>query len=412
MTQDTIAIVGAGMAGGRAAITLRKEGFDGRLLLIGEEQGPPYERPPLSKEYLRGEKPAEEIAIAPKDGGWADAGVELRTGTRVTRLDPANWELQLQDGERVAYDRALLATGSEPRRLDVPGADLQGILTLRTVGDSDRIREQVTGAHRVVVIGGGWIGAEVAACARQLGAEVVLLTGRSRLLERHLGIEVATFLEDLHRAHGVELRSGDDVAGFGAADGRVANVRLADGSSIEAPVVVVGIGVTPRLDLARDAGLETGKGVHVDELFRSSAPDVFAVGDIAEVWHPLLNRRVRLDHWAAAWFGGPAAAKSMLGQGAPYERIPYFYSDQFELNMESWGVPPEWEQVVIRGDPGSGSFLGFWLKDGAIVGTMHANQPDARKPLEALARTRPTLAPSRLADTSVPLTDLLPAPSA
>jgi 3-phenylpropionate/trans-cinnamate dioxygenase ferredoxin reductase subunit len=405
MSQQTFLVVGAGMAGARVAITLRKEGFDGRLILVGDEPRAPYERPPLSKHYLRGEKTADEIAIEPADGSWDEAGVELRAGTRVTRLDPGAHHVELDDGERVGYDRVLLATGSEPRRLDVPGADLHGVLYLRTIEDADRIREAIRAGDRIAVLGGGWIGAEVVACVRQLGADALLLTGQLALLERHLGPEVARIFGDLHARHGVDLRSGGQVAELRGRNGRLSEVVLTDGSAVAVDALVVGIGAEPRLGLAKDAGMETGAGVRVDPLFRTSAPDVLAAGDIAEAWHPVFERHVRLDHWAAAWFGGPAAARSMLDRGTPYERVPYLYSDQYDLSMESWGVPREWDRVVVRGGALDAGFLAFWLLRGRIVGAMLGNRPDARKQLEPLVKSAAQADPARLADESVPLDD-------
>jgi 3-phenylpropionate/trans-cinnamate dioxygenase ferredoxin reductase subunit len=401
----TIVIVGAGMAGGRAAMTLRKEGYEGRIVLVGDEPRPPYERPPLSKHYLRGEQAADALAIAPREGGWEGARVELRTGTHVARLDIAASEVELDGGERISYDRALLATGSEPRSLIVPGADLDGVLMLRTLDDADRIRAAISAGGRIAIVGGGWIGGEVAACARQLGADVVLLTGSAGLLERQLGPEVSGIYTDLHRRHGVDVRSGAQASAIEGSGGRVSGVRLSDGTIVGASAVVVGIGASPRLDLAREAGLEVGAGVRVDPLFRTSAPGVFAVGDVAEAWHPLVARHVRLDHWAAAWFGGPAAAKSMLDEGSPYERVPYLYSDQYDLSMESWGVPPAWDRVVVRGDAAAGSFLAFWLHGGRVVGAMLGNQPEARKQLEPLVRLQVPADPARLADPAISLDD-------
>jgi 3-phenylpropionate/trans-cinnamate dioxygenase ferredoxin reductase subunit len=405
MSSQTFVIVGAGMAGARVAITLRKEGFEGRLVLLGAETRAPYERPPLSKYYLRGEKSADELAIEPTDGGWDAARVELRTGTTVTRLDPGAHQVELEGGKRLAYGRVMLATGSEPRRLDTPGADLDGVLYLRTIDDSDRIRDAIRSGGRIAVMGGGWIGAEVAACARQLGADVTLLTGRQPLLERHLGAEVAGIYRDLHARNGVEARSGAQVVELKGRDGRLAEVHLSDGSVVHATALVVGIGAEPRLAMAREAGLGTGAGVRVDPLFHTSDPDVFAVGDIAEAWHPLFERYVRLDHWAAAWFGGPAAARSMLDKGAPYERVPYLYSDQYDLSMEAWGVPPAWDRVIVRRDPAQEGFLAFWLKEGRVVGAMLGNRPEARKHLEPLVKARAVADPARLADESVPLDD-------
>ena len=402
---QTFVIVGAGMAGARAAITLRKEGFDGRLLLIGSEPEEPYERPPLSKGYLRGEQQPADLAIRPKDQDWHDIGVELRTSTTVTRIDRSASAIELDDGTTIAFDRLLLATGSEPRALELPGSDLDGVLMLRTRQDADRIRRAIGEHGRIVVIGGGWIGAEVAACARQVGAEVTLLTGRSPLLHGPLGTEVAAIYADLHRANGIDLRQGAQTVAIEGDGQRVTAVRTADGS-VPASVVVVGIGAAPRVGLALEAGLSVDGGVRVDPLFRTRDEHIWAVGDIAVMRHPTLHRDVRLDHWAAAWFGGPAAAKSMLDVGTPYERVPYLYSDQFDLSMEAWGAPPAWDRVVIR-RVSNDAFVAVWLAGGVVVGTMLGNTPEARKPLEALVRTQSVVDPDRFADTSVPLETLI-----
>jgi 3-phenylpropionate/trans-cinnamate dioxygenase ferredoxin reductase subunit len=410
MSGTTYVIVGAGMAGGRAAITLRNEGFDGRIVLVGAEPDAPYERPPLSKGFLRGEQDRSSLDITPKGGSWADIDVELRLGTEVTDIDPSASTLTLASGERQGYDRLLLATGSEPRRLDVPGADLDGVHVLRTLEDAERIGAAIARGGPIVVIGGGWIGAEVAACARQRDARVTLLSGSAPLLERTLGAELAGVYADLHRRHGVDLRQGAQATAIDGTGGRVTGVRMADGTSVAADAVVVGIGAVPRTGLAEGAGLEVSGGVRVDPLFRTSAPGVWAVGDIAVMRHPILDRDVRLDHWAAAWFGGPAAARSMLDKGTPYERVPYLYSDQYDLSMEAWGVPHRWDRVVIRGEPASGEFEAFWLLEGRIVGTMLGGhgEKEQRKVLESLVRTEANVDAEALADLAVDTATLIP----
>jgi 3-phenylpropionate/trans-cinnamate dioxygenase ferredoxin reductase subunit len=405
MKRNTIAIVGAGMAGARAAIALRTEGFDGRIVLLGSEPDAPYERPPLSKAFLRGEQDRDSIDITPKGASWGDIDVELRLGTEVTEVDPGSSSLTLQDGTRLTFDRLLLATGSEPRRLDIPGAELEQVHLLRTVRDAQRIAAAIDGGGPMVVIGGGWIGAEVAACARQRGSPVTLLTGSSPLFERTLGPEVAEVYADLHRRHGVDLRQAAQAAAIEGSAGRVMAVRLTDGTSIAAEAVVVGIGAVPRTALAERAGLEVSTGVRVDPMFRTSAPGIWAVGDIALMRHPVLGRDVRLDHWAAAWFGGPSAARSMLDRGTAYERIPYLYSDQYDLAMEAWGVPPRWDRVIIRGEPAEGSFTAFWIDDGRIVGTMLGGhgESEQRKQLETLVRTAARADVVALADPDIPI---------
>jgi 3-phenylpropionate/trans-cinnamate dioxygenase ferredoxin reductase component len=408
MHDDTAVIVGAGMAGARAAITLRTEGFDGRLVLVGDEPDPPYERPPLSKGVLRGEQTLEDIAITPKGAGWSEADVELRLGTTVADVDIPARTVTTGDGEHLAFDRLLLATGSEPRRPDLPGIELDGVHVLRTVRDAEAIGTAIERGGPVVVIGGGWIGAEVAACARQRGASVSLVTGGSALLERLLGAEVSAVYAQLHRRHGVDLRERATAVAIDGSRGRVTAVRLADGSRLAASAVVLGVGASPRVRLAERAGLVVDVGVRVDPSFRTSAPTVWATGDIAVMRHPVLDRDVRLDHWAAAWFGGPAAARSMLGRGRPYERIPYLYSDQYDLAMEAWGVPPRWDRVVMRGEPASGSFVAYWLLDGRVVGAMLGGpgEPEERKALEAMVRSAVRVEPAILADPVLPIGSL------
>ena len=330
----------------------------------------------------------------------------MQTGQRVARILPAESTVETTDGSRERYDQLLLATGSEPRKLQVPGGQLGGVLQLRTLDDADRIREAVLRGTLVAVIGGGWIGAEVAACCRQLGADVTLFTGSKGLLERQLGGEISAIYTELHSGRGVNVRPGAEVVALEGTNGQVRGVVLRDGSVVAAETVVVGIGASPRLALAVEAGLNVDRGVLVGPLFQTSAAGIWAVGDIAEAWHPLLARRVLLDHWAAAWFGGTAAAKSMLGLGTPYERIPYLYSDQYDLSMEAWGVPPTWDEVVVRRGSEPGSFLSFWLEEGTIVGAMLGNLPGARPALEALVRTRARIAPARLADGSIPVEEL------
>jgi 3-phenylpropionate/trans-cinnamate dioxygenase ferredoxin reductase component len=337
--------VGASLCGAKAAETLRVEGFDGRVVLIGAEPDRPYERPPLSKTYLRRESTFDEAAVHDLDYYEAHA-IELRLSNTAIRLDPMTSEVELASGERIRYDRLLLATGAAPRHLSLPGSDLDGILSLRTVRDSDAIHDAVTASVPVVVIGAGWIGAEVAASARQLGAEVTMVDVASVPLERVMGPEVGRVYRDLHAAHGVQLRLGvgiESITGTKA----VEEVHLSDGSVVPAGVVVVGVGVTPRTDLAEGCGIEVENGVVADEYLATTAPGVYAAGDVANAFHPLYDRRIRLEHWSAALHQGPAAAKNMLGNPTPYDKTPYFYSDQYDLGMEYRGWAPEFDQVVF-----------------------------------------------------------------
>jgi 3-phenylpropionate/trans-cinnamate dioxygenase ferredoxin reductase subunit len=409
MPGETIVIAGAGLAGAKAAETLRSEGFGGRIVLVSDEAVRPYERPPLSKDYLRGESGFDAAAVHDADFYGAH-DIELRTSTTVAALRPADSEVELGDGERIRYERALLSTGAAPRRLPVPGAELPGVYTLRNVGDSDAIRAAVTGGGPVVVIGAGWIGAEVAASSRQLGAEVTMVDLVDVPLERVLGPEVGAVYRDLHRDHGVTLRLGVGIESIGGTD-RVEEVRLGDGSVLPASAVVVGVGVAPRVELAAAAGLEIDNGVRTDRYLGTSAPQVYAAGDVANAWHPFHETWIRLEHWSAALNQGPVAAKNMLGIATPYEKVPYFYSDQFDLGMEYRGWAPTYEQVVFRGDPAGREFIAFWLGDGIVRAAMNANVWDQGDALEALLLARAAPDPAALADPDTDLADLAGAQS-
>jgi 3-phenylpropionate/trans-cinnamate dioxygenase ferredoxin reductase subunit len=405
---ETVVIAGAGLAGAKAAETLRVEGFGGRVVLVGDEPVRPYERPPLSKAYLRGEAGFDAAAVHEADYYGAH-DIELRTSTTVTALHPADSEVELDDGERIRYWRLLLTTGAAPRTVPVPGADLPGVHTLRTVADSDAIRSAVTSGGPVVVIGAGWISAEVAASSRQLGADVTMVDLVSVPLERVLGPEVGAVYRDLHQAHGVTLRLGVGLECIGGA-GRVEEVRLSDGSVLPASTVVVGVGVTPRVDLAAAAGLEIDNGVRTDVYLATSAPEIYAAGDVANVWHPFLETSIRLEHWSAALNQGPVAAKNMLGHPTPYEKVPYFYSDQYDLGMEYRGWAPDYERVVFRGDRAGGEFIAFWLSDGIVRAAMNANVWDQGDALEALLIARAAVDPAALADPDTDLAGLAGAP--
>ena len=403
-SEQTFVIVGASLTGAKAAETLRTEGFDGRVVLIGEETERPYERPLLSKEYLRGDKPAAKLYVHDK-GFYADHNIELLTGTRVASVDPGAHEVTLADGSRMPYSRLLLSTGAAPRRLELPGTDLPGVRYLREMADSDALRAAITVASRVVVIGAGWIGSEVAASARQLGAEVSIVAPEAVPLERVLGPEVGGVYRDLHAEHGVDLRLStqiESIVGGDAAQG----VRTSDGLVIEGDLVVVGIGASPRDELARDAGLTLANGIVVDEFLRTSAPDVFAAGDVAATWNPMYNQRIRMEHWANALNQGQTAARNMLGQDTAYAKLPYFYSDQYDFGMEYNGYAAGWDRVVLRGDPAGREFLAFWLKDGRALAGMNANVWDQGDGIKALVRGGATVDADRLADPSVPLADL------
>ena len=404
MAASTFVIVGASLTGAKAAETLREEGFDGRLVLIGEEPQRPYERPPLSKDYLRGEAHAKPYVH--DESFYAEKDVELRTSTAVDGIDPRAGEAMLASGEIVKFDRLLLATGAAPRRLALPGAELDGVLYLRTIEDSDSIRDRIQAGGKLVTVGAGWIGAEVAASARQKGCDVTILDRAEVPLERVLGPELGAIYRDIHTDHGVEFVGGARIEAI-EGDGSVAGVRLADGQTIDADFVIVGVGVAPRVELAQSAGLEIDNGVVADELLRTSAPKLFAAGDVANAMHPFYGRRLRVEHWFNALEQGPAAARNMLGRGEPYEKIPYFFSDQYDVGMEYAGFATDWDEVVFRGDVEAREFIAFWLSRGQVAAGMNVNVWDVTDEIQALIRSRATTDPVRLRDPEVPLSELV-----
>ena len=405
---QSIVIVGASLAGAKAAETLRAEGYDGRLVLVGDEPERPYERPPLSKDYLRDASGREKVFVHP-EGFYEEQGIELLTGTRVSAVDPGGGTVTLAGGERLVWDRLLLSVGAEPRMPPIPGIELDGVMTLRTLPDSDRLREAITAGGPLVVVGAGWIGCEVAASARQLGAEVTLIERDSLPLLAVLGEEVGAFYADVHREHGVHLLTDAAVEAFEGA-GRIVRVRLAGGRTIACAAALVGVGVAPRTGLAAAAGLAIGDGVLVDAHLRTSAPGIFAAGDIASAEHPFYGRRVRVEHWANALNQGPCAARNMLGEGEPYDRLPYFYSDQYDVGMEYTGLVDRDSRVVRRGDPASRELMVFWLDgESRLLAGMNINVWDVTETVQALIRSRAPLDEARLADPDVPLEDLPPA---
>jgi 3-phenylpropionate/trans-cinnamate dioxygenase ferredoxin reductase subunit len=403
-TQDqTFVIAGAGLAGAKAAETLREEGFDGRLILIGDEPERPYERPPLSKEYLRRE--TEEKPFVHDEGYYDEHDIELWTSTHVSSIDPDSSELVLENGRRQGFDRLLVATGAEPRRLDVPGADLEGVHELRTVADSEWIGERIESGGRLVVVGSGWIGAEVAASARQKGCEVTMIEMASLPLERVLGPEVGTVYRDIHRDHNVEFMPETTVERFEGSD-TVERVITRDGAEIETPFVVIGVGVVPRTELLESAGAKVDNGILVDEALRTSLPGIHAAGDIANARHPLYDRHLRVEHWANALNQGPAAARAMLGHEVSYDEIPYFFSDQYETGMEYGGYATEWDEVAFRGDVGAREFIAFWLKDGRVLAGLNMNVWDVNEAIRDLIRSGERVDRKRLIDPDVPIEEL------
>ena len=409
MNERTFVIVGAGLAGAKAAEELRNQGFGGRLVLIGAEPERPYERPPLTKDYLRGESPREKVFVH-EPGFYEQHELELLTDTTVTAIDPARSRLTLGDGREFAFDRLLLTTGAEPRRISVAGADLEGVYYLRTLADCDALRERLEAGGRVAVVGAGWIGSEFAASALQRGLEVTVIDPLELPNERIFGAEIGSFYRDVHAQHGTRLLLGTGVDAF-EGDGAVARVRTSDGTVVECDFAVVGIGVVPRVELARDAGLAIENGILVDQRLQSSAPNVFAAGDVASAWHPFFEQRIRVEHWANALNQGPAAARGMLGEEGGYDRIPYFFSDQYDVGMEYSGYASEWDDVVFRGDRDGGKFIAFWLSDGRVVAGMNVNVWDVNEQVQALIRSRRQIDSAALRDGDVPLESLIAEPA-
>ncbi|MEV4314502.1 FAD-dependent oxidoreductase [Actinocrispum sp. NPDC049592] len=389
----TFVIVGGGLAGAKGAEALRDQGFDGDIVLITEERVRPYERPPLSKGYLMGKAERESIFVHGEN--WYDENnVDLRMGVAATAIDRAAHEVRLSDGSTVTYDKLLLATGSSPRQL--PGAE--GALYLRRVEDSERIKSTIASASRLIVVGAGWIGLEVTAAAREADVEVTVLEVASLPLLAAIGPEVAQVYADLHAAHGVDLHFGVRIDQVTAT-----SVRLEDGTTFEADAVLVGIGATPNVALAQEAGLDVDNGVLVDGSLRTSDPDIFAAGDIANLMHPVLGHRIRVEHWASALNHPKVAATGMLGGEAQFTDQPYFYTDQYDLGMEHRGDISGYDRVVFRGDVPKREFIAFWLKDNKVIAAMNVNIWDANDQIKALLSSGDPVDPDRLADTNTPL---------
>ena len=404
----SVVVIGAGLAGAKTVEALREKGYAGALTLIGDEPYLPYERPPLSKDFLQGKAERESVFV--HDEQWyADHSVSLLRGTHVTAIHRTARTVVLGDGSEIPYDRVVLATGSTPRTLDVEGGDLDGVLYLRRLDDSERLRDVLAAARRIAIVGGGWIGLEVAAAARAAGVDVTLIEKDSLPLAGVLGPEIAPVFAELHRRHGVDLRTGVGVAALTGDDGRVVAVQLEDGSAVTAEAVIVGAGITPNVQLAVDAGLEVGGGVLVDEHLRTNDPDIYAVGDVASAWHPLLGKRIRVDHWANALNQPPVAAAGIVGEDASYERSPYFFSDQYDVGLECTGyaVPGGYDGVVVRGDYDKPEFIAFWTAQGVVQAGMNVNVWDVTDDIKALIASRTAIDPGKLADPGIPLADLV-----
>jgi 3-phenylpropionate/trans-cinnamate dioxygenase ferredoxin reductase subunit len=398
----TFIIIGASLTGAKAAETLREEGFEGRIVLIGAEAERPYERPPLSKDLLTGEFDRSKAYV--HEENWYDENnVDLRLGVRATGVDAGAHQVTLETGDTLHYDKLLLATGSVVKPLRVPGADGPNVRYLRTIEESAALAEAITADTQVVIIGGGWIGLEVAAAARGRDATVTVVEIDTLPLRAVLGDEVAEVFAQLHRDKGVDLRLGTGVREI-----QEKSVVLDDGSEVPADLVVVGVGVRPATELAESAGLAVDGGVLVDDSLQTSDPDIYAAGDVARIDHPWLNTRVHVEHWANALAGGPAAARAMLGKDVSYGEVPFFFSDQYDLGIEYAGFvgPDGYDEVVFRGDVPGREFIAFYVKDGKVIAGLNANVWDVSDKIQAIIRSGNTVDRSQLADPSVSLDSL------
>jgi 3-phenylpropionate/trans-cinnamate dioxygenase ferredoxin reductase subunit len=399
MSSDGMVIVGASVAGANAAVAARRQGWSAPIRLVGKETYLPYERPPLSKAVLIGRAPLSTAQVYP-GRFYATNEIDLILGTVATNVNLADKTVELEGGRRLRFERVVLATGSSARSLPIPGADLPRVYTLRTIDDMLALRDELFPGRRVGVVGGSWIGTEVAAAARQRGCEVLIAEPMHTLLERVLGAEVGQYYADLHRSHGVQLRFGVGVEGIEGRD-RVEGVRFADGTTAEADVVVLGVGVRPAVDLAVAAGLEAGQGVLVDERLASGHPDVFAAGDIAEAQHPVLRRRVRVEHWANAMNQGSVAGANAAGASQLYDEVPYFFSDQYDSSMEYSGWPIPWDRVMFRGNQVDGAFVAFYLSEGKLVAGVNVNVAGVNEHVQRLIRDEGSVDVEQLADLDV-----------
>ncbi|MGH3499125.1 MAG: NAD(P)/FAD-dependent oxidoreductase [Nocardioidaceae bacterium] len=405
MSDHPFVVVGAGLAASRAIETLREEGHRGRVVLVGAESHLPYERPPLSKGVLAGND--DPLSTRTHDQQWYDDNdVDVRLGVTATGLDTNAHEVTVSSGDTVAYSKLLITTGAVPRVLDVPGNDLPGVHYLRTVDDSRALRETLARGGRLVVIGAGWIGLESAAAGRAHDGEVTVVSPLAPLVTV-VGDKISQVFAKLHEDNGVRLVIGPGIEAIEGSD-RVAGVRTSEGELLPADAVVVGVGAAPATALAQSAGLAVDNGILVDSALRTADPDVYAVGDVANWQHPLFGRRIRVEHWANAYDGGPAAARSMLGQAVSYDVMPFFFSDQYDVGLEYAGnvAPGAEAQVVVRGDLDGREFMAFWLVDGRLAAGMHVNMWDTIDAVQDLIRSGVTLDPVRLADPGIDLADV------
>jgi NADPH-dependent 2,4-dienoyl-CoA reductase/sulfur reductase-like enzyme len=415
MVAEHIVIAGGGLAGATAVKTLRSEGFAGPLTLIGAEDHHPYLRPPLSKEYLLGKEGDDALPVVP-DSWYRENDVDLRLGVKVTEIDPAGHSVTLADGRRLQFDSLLLASGAQPRNIPLPGSGLDGVTTFRTVDDSRRLRDRLSGGGgNVVMIGSGWIGMELAAAARTYGNQVTLIGLEDIPLSAAIGPDLGRFFQSIHEANGVGFRLGASAVEIRGTSGKATGVITDSGEFLPADTVVIAVGVVPDVELAKEAGLELDNGISTDASLRTSAPDIYAAGDVANALHPFTGEHHRSEHWSNALNGGKTVAKVMLGQDAVFDTIPYFYTDQFDVSMEYSGFPTlAKESPVMRGSLESKEFIAFWQREGRVVAGMSVNwpkavkpQPSAQKVIRELISSRRQLAADTLADTAAPLDQLL-----
>ena len=408
---ETIVIIGAGQGGGCAAAALRQHGYAGRVTIVGDELHPPYERPPLSKQVLTGEREPGSTHLFARSA-YDEQNIELRLGERVEALDRTSQRLRLGDGADLAYDRLIIATGARPRRLALPGSDLAGVFYLRGIDDALAIRAAMARGMRVAIVGGGYIGLEVAAAAVKRGCRATILEAQERCLGRVLAPEIASYIEQAHDRHGVDLRTGVGITAFDGTGGQVRRVLCADEAVIDVDVVVVGIGIVPNIELAAAAGLAVDNGIVVDEYGRTSDAAVRAAGDVTNHPNPISGRRLRLESWQNAQNQAAAVARALCGEPAPYAEVPWFWSDQYDINLQSVGVAERWDRLIVRGDMAGGAFSAFYLNNGKLVAANAINSardiPIARR----LIATNATLYADALADPALSLRDILRSVSA
>jgi 3-phenylpropionate/trans-cinnamate dioxygenase ferredoxin reductase component len=403
--RPSFVIVGGNLTGGAAATTLRGEGFDGRIVLIGLEPDPPYERPPLSKGYLRGEETAQTALLHP-EAWYAENDVELRLSTRAVRVDPADRNVHLEGSERVPFDAVLVATGGTNRHLAVPGRDLEGIHELRTFADADAIRAEARPGRKAVLVGAGFIGCEVAASLRALGVEVEVVEIFETTLFRVLGAEVGRVFEAIHRDHGVRFHFQEVVDRFEGPGGRVGAVVTDRGTRIECDLVVVGVGIEPATGLVDESEVLVENGLVVDEFCRTNVPGVFAAGDVANHYHPVFGRRIRVEHWDNALKQGAAAARNMLSREVPFDDPHWFWSDQYEHNLQSMGFTTRWDDLVVRGSLESRNFVGFYMREGLVEAVVGLDRGKDVRRSAGLIKVRRPVDPSKLRDPDVDLRKL------